>query len=45
MVRLVREGGYRMRDYKKIHAWVLADDLTVETYRLSKSFPGRNAMA
>jgi hypothetical protein len=28
-----------MRDYKKIHAWVLADDLTVETYRLSKSFP------
>jgi four helix bundle protein len=28
-----------MRDYKKIHAWELADDLTVEAYRLSKSFP------
>ena len=28
-----------MRDYKKIHAWQLADDLTVEAYRLSKSFP------
>lgn len=28
-----------MRDYKKIHAWALADDLTVETYRLSRLFP------
>ncbi len=28
-----------MRDYTKIHAWKLADDLTVEAYRISQSFP------
>lgn len=28
-----------MRDYTKIKAWALADDLAVEIYRLSRSFP------
>ena len=28
-----------MRDYTKIKAWVLADDLTVEIYKATKSFP------
>lgn len=29
-----------MRDYKKINAWKLADDLTVEVYQHTKDFPG-----
>ena len=28
-----------MRDYTKIKAWQLADDLTVEIYKATKSFP------
>jgi four helix bundle protein len=28
-----------MRDYTKIKAWQLADDLTVAVYRVSKTFP------
>jgi four helix bundle protein len=28
-----------MRDYTKIEAWKLADDLTVEVYRATHSFP------
>ena len=28
-----------MRDYTKIKAWALADDLTVEIYRVTKTFP------
>ena len=28
-----------MRDYTKIKAWQLADDLAVEIYRVTKSFP------
>ena len=28
-----------MRDYTKIEAWRLADDLTVEIYEHTKSFP------
>jgi four helix bundle protein len=28
-----------MRDYKKIHAWKLADDLTLLVYQLTQSFP------
>lgn len=28
-----------MRDYKKIDAWKFADDMTVEAYQLTKSFP------
>lgn len=27
------------RDYTKIHAWQLADDLVIEVYRLTRSFP------
>jgi four helix bundle protein len=29
-----------MRDYTKIEAWKLADDLTVEIYRITRKFPG-----
>jgi four helix bundle protein len=29
-----------MRDYTKIQAWQLADDLTVAIYERSRSFPG-----
>ena len=28
-----------MRDYRKIKAWVLADDLAVQIYTLTKQFP------
>ena len=28
-----------MRDYKKIKAWQLADDLAVEVYRVTTAFP------
>jgi four helix bundle protein len=28
-----------MRDYSKIDAWKLADDLTVEVYQMTRSFP------
>lgn len=28
-----------MRDYRKIVAWRLADDLAVEVYRISRAFP------
>jgi four helix bundle protein len=28
-----------MRDYKKIKAWSLADDLAVEVYKQTRSFP------
>jgi len=28
-----------MRDYTKIEAWKLADDLTVLIYQITKSFP------
>lgn len=28
-----------MRDYKKIDAWKLADDLTVRVYRVTAGFP------
>jgi hypothetical protein len=28
-----------MRDYTKIEAWKLADDLTVAVYKATKSFP------
>jgi len=28
-----------MRNYKKIIAWQLADDLTVQIYQITKSFP------
>jgi four helix bundle protein len=28
-----------MRDYTKIEAWKLADDLTVEVYQMTRSFP------
>ena len=28
-----------MRDYTKIDAWKLTDDLTVEVYQVSRSFP------
>lgn len=28
-----------MRDYRKIHAWKLADDLVVEVYRVTQAFP------
>ena len=28
-----------MRDYKKIKAWMLADDLAVDIYKISRNFP------
>ena len=28
-----------MRDYKKIKAWMLADDLAVDIYKMSRCFP------
>ncbi|MGH9515358.1 MAG: four helix bundle protein [Terriglobales bacterium] len=28
-----------MRDYTKIRAWELADDLTVAVYRVTRGFP------
>jgi hypothetical protein len=28
-----------MRDYTKIKAWALSDDLAVEIYRLTRDFP------
>jgi four helix bundle protein len=28
-----------MRDYKKIKAWTLADDLAVDIYKISRCFP------
>ncbi len=28
-----------MRDYTKIKAWQLADDLTVDIYKATKTFP------
>jgi four helix bundle protein len=28
-----------MRDYRKIKAWELADDLAIEIYRMTRSFP------
>jgi four helix bundle protein len=32
-----------MRDYTKIEAWKLADDLTVAIYRMTHSFPKEEA--
>ncbi len=34
-----------MRDYKKIKAWALADDLTVAIYRATESFPSSEIYA
>jgi four helix bundle protein len=34
-----------MRDYTKIEAWKLADDLTVEIYRQTRSFPNDEVYA
>ncbi|MDD4737286.1 MAG: four helix bundle protein [Kiritimatiellae bacterium] len=34
-----------MRDYKKIRAWALADDLTVAVYQATKSFPATEIYA
>ena len=34
-----------MRDFRKIKAWILADELTVSVYGLSKSFPKEELFA
>ena len=34
-----RGKGYAVRDYTKIEAWKMADDLAVEVYQATKKFP------
>ena len=34
-----------MKDYTKIEAWKLADDLTVAVYQATQSFPRAQAVA
>ena len=36
---MVREGVVVGRDFRKIRAWQLADDLTIEVYKATQSFP------
>lgn len=35
----------KMRDYKKIKAWQLADELAVEVYKVTKCFPKEEMFA